>query len=167
MRSTVIPAQITTVEDKIAGNFNLAQILLMMAPVLIATLLYTIIPTHMSFGKGKIIFTIISAVVFLTLAIRVKSKIIGEWLVVWLRFKLRPEIYVFDKNDNYLRPVFVKEKDKVEVKIKAVDKVVVKETVSDEDKVRWQNIIEGRNKSLSFEFNQKGGLHVALETRQG
>ena len=101
MRSTVIPAQITTVEDKIAGNFNLAQILLMMAPVLIATLLYTIIPTHMSFGKGKIIFTIISAVVFLTLAIRVKSKIIGEWLVVWLRFKLRPEIYVFDKNDNY------------------------------------------------------------------
>ena len=46
MRSTVIPAQITTVEDKIAGNFNLVQILLMMAPVLIATLLYTIIPTQ-------------------------------------------------------------------------------------------------------------------------
>ena len=165
MRSTVIPAQITTVEDKIAGNFNLAQILLMMAPVLIATLLYTLIPTPMSFGKGKIIFTIMSAVIFLTLAIRVKSKIIGEWLVVWLRFKLRPEIYVFDKNDNYLRPVFVKEVAKTEEKIKIVKKVVTKETVSDEDKVRWQNIFTGRKKSLSFEFNQKGGLYVELETR--
>jgi hypothetical protein len=38
------------------------------------------------------------------------------------------------------------------------EKAKVKETVSDEDKVRWQNIIEGRNKSLSFEFNHKGGL---------
>jgi len=165
MRSTVIPAQITTVEDKIAGNFNLSQILLMMAPVLMATLLYTIIPTTMSFGRGKIITTIIFSIVFLTLAIRVKTKIIGEWLIVWLRFKLRPQVYVFDKNDNYLRPGVVKEKAKKEVRIKVAEKVKVKETVSDEDKVRWQNIIEGRNKSLSFEFNQKGGLHVALETR--
>ncbi len=165
MRSRVIPAQITTVEDKIAGNFNFTQILLIMTPVLIAALLYTLIPTQMSFGKGKIIFTVMSAIIFLTLAVRVKNKIIGEWLVVWLRFKLRPEIYVFDKNDNYLRPVFAKEAVKAEEKIKIVKKVVTKETVSDEDKVRWQNIIEGRNKSLSFEFNQKGGLHVALETR--
>ena len=165
MRSTVIPAQITTVEDKIAGNFNLAQILLMMAPVLIATLLYTLIPTTMSFGRGKIMLTIVSAIIFLTLAIRVKTKIIGEWLVVWLRFKFRPELYVFDKNDEYLREVYKTEKLKKEVKIKAVKRAEVKEKISDEDKVRWQNIIEGRNKSLSFEFNQKGGLHVALETR--
>ena len=165
MRSTVIPAQITTVEDKIAGNFSLSQILLMMAPVLMATLLYTIVPTSMSFGKGKIIFTIIFSIIFLTLAIRVKNKIVGEWLVVWLRFKLRPEIYVFDKNDNYLRPIYLKEKAGVKVKTKEIKKVMVKEKISDEDRVRWQNIIEGRNRSLSFEFNKKGGLNVALETR--
>lgn len=165
MRSTVIPAQITTVEDKIAGNFNLSQILLMMAPVIIATLLYTIIPTSMSFGKGKIIFTIISSIIFLTLAIRVKTKIIGEWLIVWLRFKLRPQVYVFDKNDSYLRPIYLAKKVEKKTVVKLTKKTEFKEKISDEDRVRWQNIIEGRNRSLSFEFNKKGGLNVALENR--
>jgi hypothetical protein len=39
MRTRVIPAQITTVEDRIAGNLNLTQILLLMIPVILGTYL--------------------------------------------------------------------------------------------------------------------------------
>ena len=42
MRTTVIPAQITTVEDKIAGSLNLTQILILMIPVFWATIVYAV-----------------------------------------------------------------------------------------------------------------------------
>lgn len=44
MRSTVIPAQVTTVEDTIAGNLTITQIMLLIAPVLLSTAIYAVVP---------------------------------------------------------------------------------------------------------------------------
>jgi hypothetical protein len=41
MRTTVIPAQITTVEDRIAANLNLTQIILLLASLFVATFIGT------------------------------------------------------------------------------------------------------------------------------
>jgi hypothetical protein len=37
------------------------------------------------------------------LALRIKGRIVAEWLIIYLRFKLRPRIYVFTKNDLFAR----------------------------------------------------------------
>jgi len=54
MRTTIIPAQITTIEDKIAGSLNFSQILLLMAPVLWGTLVYTLFSPVMKIAPYKI-----------------------------------------------------------------------------------------------------------------
>ena len=55
MRTTIIPAQITTVEDKIAGSLNMTQTLIMMFPVLWTALVYILLFPSMkltSFNLG-------------------------------------------------------------------------------------------------------------------
>ncbi len=41
--------------------------------------------------------------VFGTLALRYKDRIIADWLVVYFRYKARPRVYVFNKNDIFAR----------------------------------------------------------------
>ena len=56
MRTTVIPAQITTVEDRIGANLNLTQIVLLLASLFIATFIYATFPPKLviSFFKNSI-----------------------------------------------------------------------------------------------------------------
>lgn len=164
MRRTVIPAQITTVEDKIAGNLNLSQILLLMMPVLVVTILFTFVPPTMKLTGLKIMTAIISILIFGILALRIKERVVLNWLLVWLKFRVRPSIYVFDKNDNYLREIEAVVKNTKPIKvvkkeIKEVDKNILTET----EAVKLWHLINNRENSFSYGFNQKGGLNVAIE----
>ena len=78
MRSQVIPAQITTVEDKIAGDFSLTQIMLLLSPVLIATFIYAFLPPTMMLVWYKLALALFFVVVCLTLTKQVKGKIIAS-----------------------------------------------------------------------------------------
>ena len=54
MRTTIIPAQITTVEDKIAGSLNMTQILILMFPVLWTAIVYLILYPAMKLTLYKL-----------------------------------------------------------------------------------------------------------------
>jgi hypothetical protein len=164
MRNTVIPAQITTVEDKIAGNLNLTQILLLMMPVFVTTILFAFVPPTMKLGILKIVISGILLISCGILAIRVKGRVVLNWLLVWAKFKIRPSYYVFNKNDNYLREVeqIVKTTNKVKV-IKKISVKEPKKALVEIDAVKLLHVITDQKNSLSFVFNQKGGLHVAVE----
>ncbi len=99
MKTTIIPAQITTVEDKIAGSLNMTQILILMFPVLWTAIIYILLPAPMKLSSFKV--GLIAACIFIciVLAIRVKEKIIAEWLGIILKYRLRPKYWLFDKND--------------------------------------------------------------------
>ena len=103
MRTTIIPAQITTVEDKIAGNLNLTQILILMVPVFITAVIFALIPPTIKLVGYKLILILFLAIICLILALRVKGRVLFNWLLILSQFKLRPKIFVFNKNDNYLR----------------------------------------------------------------
>ncbi len=105
MKTTVIPAQITTVEDKIAGNLNLTQIILLLSSLFVGTFVYTVLPNKMQFTAYKIPFIIFEFVLFAGLAIRIKGRIVLQWLIVLIRYRMRPRIYVFNKNELYLRDI--------------------------------------------------------------
>lgn len=99
MKSTVVPAQITTVEDKIAGSLNFIQIILLVFSLIIGTAFYGLIPPKLHLSSPKIALMIIQFAIFGTLALRYQGKILADWLVIILRFKARPRIYIYTKND--------------------------------------------------------------------
>src|SRR3990167_7044697 len=105
MRSTVIPAQITTVEDRIAGNLNLTQMILLIIPVLWTMVVYILLFPTMQFATYKLPIIGLVTIFCLFLAIRVKGKVVIQWLIILLRYNLRPKYYLFDKNEAYLRDI--------------------------------------------------------------
>lgn len=99
MRTTIIPAQITTVEDKIAGSLNMTQILILMFPVLWTALIYILFAPAMKLAPYKLGLIGIAIVICLILVIRIKDKIVAEWLGVVLRYQFRPRYWLYNKND--------------------------------------------------------------------
>jgi len=158
MRTTIIPAQITTVEDKIAGSLNFAQILLLMAPVLWGTLVYTLFSPVMKMASYKISLVILVTFIFLILALRVKEKIVAEWIGILLRYKLRPKYYVFTKNDLTERIVdlpFIET-------VKSVKKSTVKNLkmhageLSIKELIRLEQAMNSKQLAVSFRYGRKG-----------
>lgn len=99
MRTTIIPAQITTVEDKIAGSLNMTQILILMFPVLWTALLFIVCLPTMKLVPYKFILIGLVTLICLILVIRIKDKIIAEWLGVVFRYHFRAKYWLFNKND--------------------------------------------------------------------
>lgn len=167
MKTTVIPAQITTIEDKIVGSLNLTQIILMMVPVFWATFVYALFIPAMQLAWYKLPLVIIVTIICLGLCLRIKGKIVLDWLLVLARFNVRPKYYVFNKNDEFLRqidlPVF-------EVQTKAVKKVkAIKESkvrlpnFDIKDLIQLDNLIENENVTVRLRAGKKGGFNVAFE----
>lgn len=99
MRTTIIPAQITTVEDKIAGSLNMTQILILMFPILWTALVYIIFIPTMKLAPYKFGLIGIVILICLVLVVRIKDKIVAEWLGVVLRYQFRPRYWLYNKND--------------------------------------------------------------------
>lgn len=105
MKTTVVPAQVTTVEDKIAGNLSFTQLLLLVTPVFLGGVVFVLLPPLFGFSYLKLIIGCILAVVCMTLAIRIKGKILLHWIVVIARYNARSRLHLFNKNDSYLRDI--------------------------------------------------------------
>lgn len=105
MKLAVVPAQVTTVEDRIIGNLSPTQVLLMIVPIFIGGGLYALIPPSMDFSVLKI--AIIATLISLSsvLAIKIRGRIIATWLAILLRYYLRPRLYLLDKNSDVARTV--------------------------------------------------------------
>jgi len=99
MRTTIIPAQITTVEDKVAGSLNMTQVLILMTPILWTAIVYILLMPTMKLTSLKLMLIIISTTISGILALRIKDKIVAEWLGVLLKYRLRPKYWLYNKND--------------------------------------------------------------------
>lgn len=159
MRTTIIPAQITTVEDKIAGSLNFAQILLLMAPILWGTLVYVVFIPAMKLAAYKISLVLIVTALSLVLALRVKDKIVADWIGVLLRYKLRPKFYIFNKNDLTERVVDLPYEPTLHHK-KAVVKASKKQTkeLSIKELIKFEQAMASKNLAVSFRYGRKGSL---------
>jgi hypothetical protein len=171
MRTTVIPAQITTVEDKIAGSLNLTQILLLMVPVFWTTIVYTLFYPSMKLVWYKPPLVVLVLIISLILAVRIKGKIVLHWLLMLFRFNTRPKYYLFNKNDSYLRtidmPVFEKKQHKLFKKAKVTREVKAAiPHFNPSEMIQFENVIRNQNISLSFKTSKKGGFNVAFEQIQ-
>lgn len=177
MRTTVIPAQITTVEDKIAGNLNLTQIMILMVPVFWSTIVYALFPAPMKLSFYKLPLVLTITLLCVLLAIRVKGKVVISWLSVLFKYNLRAKYYLFNKNDTYLREMCIPEIEKRLISLLNFHQSPNKKSKKKEIKIKassfgikelmvLREFINNPNYSLSLKPDKRGGLYVALQQIQ-
>lgn len=166
MRTTIIPAQITTVEDTIAGNLNLTQILILMVPIFWTAIVYTLLPVSMNLNWYKIALMLVVLIACLILSLRVKGKLVLHWLALLLTYNLRPKYYLINKNDSYLRNLYLpalREKTPVYSPKTAIDKTKQTQPKFDVNKLlALDHFLENGNYSISYKTEKKGGINVAF-----
>jgi len=158
MRTTIIPAQITTVEDKIAGSLNMTQILIMMFPVLWTALVYILLFPSMKLTSFKLVLIIFATATSGILALRIKDKIVAEWLGVLLKYRLRPKYYLFNKNDLTNRTLDIPELPVEQIMVKKkVDKSVQTKNFDLDifDQVKLEHLINSGKVALHYQLSKK------------
>lgn len=163
MKTTVVPAQITSVEDRIAGNFTFTQVLLLIAALLVGTGIYVGVTPRIDLTVLKTILVTIQFIFFGGLSIRINGKIVAQWLVTYLRFHSRPRYCLFTKNDVTNREIILPEAKQEELVIHTTHKLeTVRSTLSFDEQMRVDQLLDNPSLTLSFELAKKGGIDVSL-----
>ena len=163
MKMTVVPAQVTTVEDRIIGNLGFSQILLLIVPVFAAAGIFLLLPPFMGGSLYKYVLIGVVALLFGLLSIRIKGKILASWLVTILRYNLRPKYYLFNKNVTTNREEYYSKIPTPEIKESTEKKSVKKSTLQQLDiptTARILATIENPATNFRLEAGKKGNLHV-------
>ena len=162
MKTSVVPAQVTTIEDRIIGNLGFSQILLLIIPVFLSAGIFTLLPPILNGALYKYILMAILLILCIILSIRIRGKIVAFWLVVIFRYNQRPKYYIYNKNTSMLRENYTK----MEIPIKKEtisrsyekQKKTVQLDISTTMKAR--ELIENPTANTRFETDKKGALHV-------
>lgn len=160
MKITVVPAQVTTVEDRIVGSLSFSQMLLLIVPVFGGAGLFAILPPAMGNADYKYIVITILALMCCVFAIRIKGKILAVWLVTILRYNLRPKYYLFNKNVITLRENYTKRQAEPEPRKLAMKKHVTPTRLNVPEAAKIFATIENPAAKVRFETGKKGDLYV-------
>ncbi len=164
MKITVVPAQVTTVEDRIVGSLGFSQMLLLIVPVFVSAALFAGLPPAMGNATYKYIVMGVIAFFCALLAIRIRGKIVAAWLVTILRYNLRAKYYLFNKNTSAMRDEFapLPAKKSLENTAKSEKKRLVLPRLDAMEAAHLLATIENPAAKLRFETTRKGALHVRL-----
>lgn len=162
MKVTVVPAQVTTVEDRIIGSLGFSQMLLLIVPVFVSAGLFVLLPPFMGGAVYKYVTMGVIAFICAILAIRIKGRIVASWFVTILRYNLRPKYYVFNKNVTTLRQDYpnVPEADQSESQQSLNTAKTLLPRLDTLATAKVMATIENPEMNLRFETTKKGGLHV-------
>jgi hypothetical protein len=164
MRTTAVPAQVTTVEDRIMGNLGFSQLVLFILPIFVGAGLFVILPPMLHGSLYKYIVMVVIATISSILAIRIKGKIILLWLITIIRYNIRPKYYVFQKSTVVHREEYKTQKteESEEAKTSHDKKVSQLPKLAFHDAVQVLETINKPGSNLRFEMTKKGGLNVRL-----
>jgi hypothetical protein len=165
MRTTIVPAQITTVEDKIAGRLGLSQLLLLIAPVFGGSAIFVVLPPFFHYAAYKVVLIVCMAALSGLCAVRIKGTILLFWMIVLSRYNLRPRYYVFNKNSVHTREiaaVYPQEIVAGEAQPAHAAVGIRLPQLSTADIVSVENLITDPDAQLYFSTDKKGVLSVHL-----
>lgn len=167
MKATVVPAQVTTVEDRIFADLGMSQVVLLFTVIFVAGGVFTFAEPAMEGALYKYIIMVIVGIVCGILAIRIKGKIIALWLVVLMTYNLRPKYYVYDKNVTTLRENYTVKQEKQPKENKKAkntknEKQTARQRLDIPETAKILATIDNPAAKVRFETGKKGGLHVRL-----
>ena len=136
MKTSVVPAQVTTIEDRIIGNLGFSQILLLIIPVFLSAGIFTFLPPILNGALYKYILMAILLILCIILSIRIRGKMLRENYT-------KKEIPI--KKETISRS-YEKQKKTVQLDISTTMKA--------------RELIENPTANTRFETDKKGALHV-------
>lgn len=162
MRTTVVPAQVTTVEDRIAGNLTFSQVILLVFGLMVCAALYLGLEPQSRPSQPKLALMALQFALFGILSLRVGGKIVAEWLAVYSRYFSRPRIYVFTKNDTAGRLAYQSDVPKgEEIGFQEAPKRRAIARLSLLERSHISGLMDDPSLSIRFE-PKKGGVDVSL-----
>ena len=159
MKSTIVPAQVTTTEDKIIGSISVSQLVLLIAPIFIGGMFYVVFPPVIKYALYKLIVLGLLFVLFGSMAIRIRGKLIIQWLIIFKKYNLRPRYFIFDKNTSYLRSVDVISDASLKVDEEIEENIVLENEVNYVDSKTILGLVNPR---ISLRLRKKGGFYVTF-----
>lgn len=162
MKTSVVPAQVTTIEDRIIGNLGFSQILLLIIPVFLSAGIFTLLPPILNGALYKYILMAILLVLCVILSIRIRGKIVAFWLVVIFRYNQRPKYYTYNKNTSMFRENYTKKEIPIKKEIVSQSYKKRKKTIQLDisTAMKARQLIENPTANTRFETDKKGALHV-------
>lgn len=165
MKATVVPAQITTVEDKIAGNLSVTQLLLLIAPVMLTGMMFAFVPPLLQLTGLKLALALIAGLTCASLALRIRGTLLVYWLLTISRYNRRPRFHVLDKNEPYLRYIETPFKLSTTESKNHIDKAPLRSTslqqLATVEVVRLQAAMADPRSKFQL-LARKGGLRVSI-----
>lgn len=165
MRTTIVPAQITTVEDRIAGRLGLTQLLLLIMPVFGSSAIFVIFPPFFAYAVYKAVLITCVAVLCALLAIRIKGKILLFWVITLLRYNARPRYYLFNKNSTHTRDIVLPadvDDEPAEEVVTETAKPTRKINLTTAERVQIEDLLANPDANVHITTNKKGELRVHL-----
>jgi hypothetical protein len=164
MRVSIVPAQITTVEDKIAGNVSVQQAMLLGVPILFGFIIALVFPPSGQFVAYKIAIVLGLFIICGSLAIRIKDRIVAQWLKLFVIYSARPLHYIYDKNSTYLRGTETIETASEEaIESQPIKKpTIIPRNISPKEFVRLEQFTADARAGMKFEVGKKGELNVRI-----
>lgn len=168
MITTNVPAQITSVEDRVTGKITVMQFALLSAPLLLGCFCFIILPPFFGLAIYKVIIIGLIALLCGTLAIRIKGKIILSHLVVFSKYYLRSRYYVYTKNtldhkvgnQDRLTNAVSEQPESVKPNKKKQDKISTQDLIASE-----QSLGALRKDNLEFKVGKYGEVYAVLKTK--
>jgi hypothetical protein len=162
MKRSIVPAQITTVEDKVLGNLTPQQAGLISVPLVLGVLFYVVLPAHFHLELYKIVIIVGLELVGAILSIRINDQMLAFWVAMKVNYNLRPRYYIYNKNDPYLRHVPAEPSkpknaatlNATKVQHEAIPEIEVQRAVLIEEMMADERV------NLRFKTTKKGRLHV-------
>jgi hypothetical protein len=164
MKTAIVPAQVTTVEDRIVGNLNFSQMILLVLSVFLSALVFAGLPPLMTISPYKVVFVTWLITICYLLAVRVKGKIVAVWLGTLLKYYVRPKYFIYNKNSIASRNLYTSRSqeahDDADTSISAYDPVAM---LRPEDFVEVNDLLANPEAELRFETTKAGGLNVRFK----
>lgn len=169
MKISIVPAQVTTIEDRIAGSLSLNQLLLLIIPLFSSCALYFLLPPSMHNATYKLVLIVVLMLAGSIMAIRIRGKILLYWLVILTRYNLRPRYYIYNKQSLAARNVIESSASESSAATTLPNNSSVKQLplLTVHQKWRIQNLIENPNINLTFKRTKRGGLRVFITEVKG
>ena len=79
MKTSIVPAQITSIEDTVTAKLSLTQIILLILPVFVSALIVALSPPFMHIRTYKLVLSMIFGMPSMLLAVRLRGQLILYW----------------------------------------------------------------------------------------
>lgn len=158
----MVPAQILTIEDTIAGNLTMKQLALIGVSVLGSGSIYFLIEPANKVSLLKFLLLAVFNAVVLGSAIRLKGVLLMDWAFVGLVYMLRPRYWIYDKASTYLRITEQTKADSREEEVTPERVPVAPVPAVDIAKqVEIERMLRDPSKRVRF-INTKGGAKIVF-----